>query len=162
MSDKTLQLHATVSELLTYLNVDQEPERFLELLTAKKSIVQVTSSTNVKGQTTPLAEKIALKAAQLSQEAPTRFVSVFERLQELQAKELEPLLYILNQVHSDPAVASVLNARARPADKAATTLGTPVAARKAHLYSTGTGLSKSRSFASLGGSTVGSSSANGI
>ncbi|KAJ3307096.1 Gamma-tubulin complex component 2 [Kappamyces sp. JEL0829] len=145
MSDKTLQLHATVSELLTYLNVDQEPERFLELLTAKKSIVQ--------GQTTPLAEKIALKAAQLSQEAPTRFVSVFERLQELQAKELEPLLYILNQVHSDPAVASVLNARARPADKTATTLGTPVAARKAHLYSTGTGLSKSRSFASLGGST---------
>jgi hypothetical protein len=36
MSDRDLKLHATVAELLAYLHVDQEPEKFLEGLTNKK------------------------------------------------------------------------------------------------------------------------------
>jgi hypothetical protein len=60
-----------------------------------------------------LAEKVALKAAELSQDAPHRFLSVFERLSALQSKELEPLLYILNKVHTDPSVAAALDARKR-------------------------------------------------
>ena len=38
MSEKELKLLATVSELLAYLDVDQEPEKFLELIASKKSI----------------------------------------------------------------------------------------------------------------------------
>ena len=54
---------------------------------------------------------MALKAAELSQDAPHRFLSVFERLSALQSKELEPLLYILNKVHTDPAVAAALDVK---------------------------------------------------
>jgi hypothetical protein len=38
MSDRQreLQLHAAVSELLAYLNVDQEPQKFLDLISNKK------------------------------------------------------------------------------------------------------------------------------
>lgn len=96
---------------------------------------------NLKDSTSPLAEKIALKAAELSQSAPHRFISVFERLSALQSKELEPLLYILRRVNADPGVAATLDSKAR-GGKAPSTPKTPST------------LSKSRSFNSLGGTTV--------
>jgi hypothetical protein len=100
----------------------------------------------------PLAEAVALKAAELSQEAPSRFMNVYQRLQGLQTKELEPLLYILNKVHSDPAVASALNARVNRDDKLISTpmMGSPATQRKQT-----PGMTKSRSFVSnIMGTTV--------
>ena len=75
-------------------------------------------------------------------------MNVYERLQGLQTKELEPLLYILNKVHSDPAVASALNARVK-IDKLSTPIGSPVTQRKQT-----PGMTKSRSFVSNMGTTV--------
>ena len=57
MSDRELKLHATISELLAYLDVDQEPEKFLQLIGNGKPAQ--------KNAAFPLAEQIALKAAEL-------------------------------------------------------------------------------------------------
>lgn len=160
--DSEIKLHATVSELLAYLNVDQDPEKFLEMLSPKNSIptaLQVrppnrrcfVSSlpslfqnillTFLKGSSTaPLAEKIALKAAELSQDAPQRFLQVYERLSSFSTKELEPLMYILNQVQNDPSVALALDAKRM----SSSSMATPVKAN----------LSKSKSFASAAGGTT--------
>lgn len=69
-----------------------------------------------KGSSFVLAEKIALKAAEMSMEAPQRFMSIYERLKALQIRELEPLMYILDKVHSDPQVAVALDARPKLAE----------------------------------------------
>ena len=108
-----------------------------------------------KGSSVPLAETIALKAAELSQEAPHRFVSVYERLSSLStSKELEPLLYILKKVHSDPNVAAALNAKPKIFDShsKSAVFGTPLGKKSsATPGATASGMSKSRSFA---GTTV--------
>lgn len=144
MSDRQqeLKLHATVSELLAYINVDQDPQKFLESISSKNQYSRQGSSA------VPLAESIALKAAELSLEAPHRFLSVYERLSALSSsKELEGLMYILNKVHSDPRVAAALNSKPKIFDAAkSSTFGTPSSSRK-DVTQTATGLSKSRSFA---------------
>ncbi|KAJ3261965.1 Gamma-tubulin complex component 2 [Boothiomyces macroporosus] len=142
MSEREFRMHATVTELLAYLGVDQEPEKFLDLLESKKSYSS--------GNAYPLAEKIALKASQLSQEAPERFLSLYDRLSTLQMRELEPLLYILNQVHSDPTVSKALNAK-RPDTAKTLAPSTPKTKRASPPVTPG--LSKSKSYSTLSGST---------
>ena len=102
-----------------------------------------------------MAETIALKAAELSHEAPHRFISVYERLTSLSTiKELEPLLYILNKVHSDPNVAAALSSKPKIFDTAkSSTFGTPIS-KKVATPKTATGMSKSRSFTTFAGTTV--------
>lgn len=39
MSEREIKLIATVSELLTYLDVDQDPATFLDMIASKKSYV---------------------------------------------------------------------------------------------------------------------------
>ncbi|KAJ3326202.1 Gamma-tubulin complex component 2 [Boothiomyces sp. JEL0866] len=104
----------------------------------------------IRGNAYPLAEKIALKASQLSQEAPERFLSIYDRLSTLQMRELEPLLYILNQVHSDPTVSKALNAK-RPDTAKTLAPSTPKAKRSSPPVTPG--LSKSKSYSTLSGST---------
>ncbi|KAI8895937.1 Spc98 family-domain-containing protein [Globomyces pollinis-pini] len=103
MTSRDLRLHATVSELLAYLSVEEDPEKFLNILSKK--------SQQSNGNSYLLAEKISQRARHLSKDSPARFNSVFERLSSMQVKELEPLLSILSNIHSDPHVAKAVNAK---------------------------------------------------
>ncbi|KAL2913523.1 gamma tubulin complex Spc97/GCP2 subunit Alp4 [Polyrhizophydium stewartii] len=127
MTDRELRLHATVTELLAHLGIDEEPDRCLEILSKQRhgATPHKPSALGAVGAAAgpgagagaagltgigsyPLAEQIALKAAQLSQTAPTRFMSVYEKLRTNHYRELDPLLYILSKIHADPVVAASL------------------------------------------------------
>lgn len=148
MSD--LRVHATVGELLAYLGIDEDPEKFLDQLSTSKS---THISKVVKGNegSIPFAEKVALKAAQLSQDAPSRFISVSDRLAGLKTKELEPLLYILNKVQGDPTIAAALS-KFKASTMKTKEFGTPKI-KELIPKTPGTGMSRSRSYGNITGST---------
>jgi gamma-tubulin complex component 2 len=98
-STRDLKLHNTLTELIAHLQVDEDPDTLLDILKQPK----VSSYS-----TTALADHIAHKASVLKNASPQKFHNLFERLNSYQLRELEPLLYILKQAHSDPGLASVL------------------------------------------------------
>jgi hypothetical protein len=124
MSDRNYIL----AELLLALGVDQEPDKFIDSLSKREYLASNGS----------FAETIAQKAAELSQVSPARFLSVYDRLKSLQMKELDPLLYILSKIPITQGPTAKREVHTPRMSRK--TLATP-------------GLSKSRSFANLSGST---------
>ena len=64
-----------------------------------------------------MSEKIASAASKLSQNAPQRFMSIYDRLKAVKSPDLDPLLYILHAYHLDhksPLKQSTGDMRATP------------------------------------------------
>jgi hypothetical protein len=89
------KINATVTELLAYLNLSEDPEKCIEIL-ATNSNVEKTSS---------LSQKIAASAAKLAKDAPNRFLLIYERLKALKAPKVDPWIFILTSVHPNPQIA---------------------------------------------------------
>lgn len=95
-----IRIHAVLGELLAYLNLDVDPENCLDLLSEKDTAPDGVSN---------MAEQVALAAAKLSQNAPHRFSSIYNKVKKLKEPELDPIMYILQAFYSEPAPATPRN-----------------------------------------------------
>jgi hypothetical protein len=137
-----LKLHSIVAELLAQLNIDEDPSQFIEVLSAK-------SKFETKIASFPLAERISKRAADLSNTSPENFMAIYSKLKDLQARELNPLLLILDKFQKDSLVANAVDAKFAKKDSADDSMDNSESKTKRDRV-----LSKSRSLASLSSTMV--------